>query len=85
MRLDPNPLFRKIIIPWYDNPLLCWVLLSAMVVLVVFSITGILVAEYTAEYKGFVWVPVTLFLLSLFLLLSLAFRLVRHAHQQKEE
>ena len=85
MRLDPNPLFRKIIIPWYDSPLLCWVVLSAMVVLVVFSITGILVAEYNADYKGFVWVPAVLLLLSLYLLFSLSLRLVRRANQQKEE
>jgi uncharacterized membrane protein YfcA len=85
MRLDPNPLFRKIIIPWYDSPPVCWALLSAMVVLVVFSITGILVAEYNTEYKGFVWVPVVLLLLSLYLLLSLSVRMVRRANQQKEE
>ena len=85
MRLDPNPLFRKIITPWYDTPLVCWVLLAIMVALVLFSITGILVAEYNPDYKGFVWVPILLLLLSLFMVFSLFGRLVRHSNQQKEE
>ena len=85
MRLDPNPLFRKIITPWYDTPPVCWVLLLSMVVLVIFSITGILVAGYNPDYKGFVWVPVLLLLLSLFMVFVLVGRLVRHSNQQKEE
>ena len=30
MRLDPNPMFRRIITPWYDSNPACWILLAAM-------------------------------------------------------
>ena len=53
MRLDPNPLFRRAIIPWYDSTALCAVLIVAMVVLVIFSITGIMVARSNPAYHGF--------------------------------
>jgi cytochrome b subunit of formate dehydrogenase len=85
MRLNSNPLFRKIIIPWYDSPPVCWVLIATMVVLVLFSITGIIVAEYNPEYAGFVWVPITLLLLSLFMVFVLCGRIIRHYNQLREE
>ncbi len=85
MRLDPNPLFRRIIIPWYDSPLVCWILLSAMMVLVVFSITGIVVAGSDPDYNRFLWVPIVMLVLGLSMVLSVSFRLIRRSRQQKEE
>jgi hypothetical protein len=85
MRLDPNPLFRRVIIPWYDSTVVCWVLEAAMVILVCFCITGIVVARSNPEYTGFVWVPWVLLVLSLGLALSIAWRLIRRRHLPKEE
>ena len=85
MRLDPNPLFRRVIMPWYDSAPVCWVLGAAMVVLVFFSITGLMVAQNTPEYKRFVWVPGVLLLLSLFMVLSISWRMVQRRNQEKEE
>lgn len=84
MRLDPNPLFRRIIIPWYDSPFVCWIVLSAMLVLFIFSLTGILVAENNPDYHGFLWVPVMLLVLCLILVFSVSFRLLRVRRQHKE-
>jgi hypothetical protein len=85
MRLDPNPLFRRAIIPWYDSTAVCWVLEVVMATLVCFSITGIVVARSNPEYNGFVWVPWILLILSLGVALSVASRLMQRRNPPKEE
>jgi hypothetical protein len=82
MRLDPNPLFRKIIAPWYDSAAACWIFLVAVFGIAVFSITGWVVARETDEYHGHTWVPVTLLFLCLFVLFSLIRRLI-HRHYDR--
>lgn len=85
MRLDPNPLFRRVIMPWYDSTPVCWILLVAMVGLIFFSITGIMVAQNTPEYNYFEWVPWVLLSLSVIFGLSVTWRLVQRRHPQKED
>jgi hypothetical protein len=85
MRLDPNPLFRRAIIPWYDSTALCWVLVVALVVLVIFSITGIMVARGSPQYHGFVWVPWMLLVLSLIPALTISWRLIQRWNPPKDE
>lgn len=85
MRLDPNPIFRKIITPWYDSPLICWVILAAMVIVIFFSITGIVAAFDYNDYKRFIKVPAALLLFSLILVLSVSLRLLRLRDHQKED
>jgi hypothetical protein len=85
MRLDPNPLFRRAIIPWYDSTALCWVLVVAMAALVVFSISGIVVARSNPEYHDFVWVPWVLLVLSLAAALSISWRLAQRWNPSQEE
>lgn len=83
MRLDPNPLFRRIMMPWYDSTPVCWTLFAAMVLLVLFSWAGIVVAGENAAYRGYRWVPWTLLVLSALVGLSVLRRLIRRHHQQK--
>jgi membrane protein implicated in regulation of membrane protease activity len=85
MRLDPNPLFRRAIIPWYDSTALCAVLIVAMVVLVIFSITGIMVARSNPAYHGFIWVPWVLLVFSLVTALSISWRLIQRWNPPEEE
>ncbi len=85
MRLDPNPLFRRVIMPWYDSTPVCSVLLVSMAVLVFFSVVGLMVARATPEYNHFAWVPWSLLVLSLFMLLSLSSRMIQRRHPPKEE
>jgi hypothetical protein len=85
MRLDPNPLFRRIIMPWYDSTLLCWGLLFAMVILMLFSLAGISVANEIDRYRPYVWLPWLLFGLSLFVGGSVAVRLLRRQDRQKDQ
>lgn len=85
MRLDPNPLFRRAIVPWHDSTLTCWVVMVAMVVNVLFSWAGIVVALAEPLYHSYLWVPVTLLMLSLLVCFSIAFRLLgRYVNQGKQ-
>lgn len=85
MRLDPNPLFRRIIMPWYDSTLLCWMLLLCMVALLLFSITGIVVAMDNPDYHRYVWVPWVLASLCFFVGFSVAYRLVRRYQLSRKD
>jgi hypothetical protein len=77
MRLDPNPLFRRVITPWYDSNMVCGILLLAMAVIIIFSAVGIAAArEYTA-YHAYIWVPSTLLALSVLVFISVAVRMIQ--------
>ena len=84
MRLDPNPLFRRVIMPWYDSTPLCWALVAVMAILVLFSLTGVFVALNAPEYKKFIWVPLMLGLLSLLMVISISWRVIQRRRPQKE-
>ncbi|MEJ2156446.1 MAG: hypothetical protein P8X96_13995 [Desulfobacteraceae bacterium] len=81
MRLDPNPLFRRIIMPWYDSTPLCWLLLLFMVGLIIFSVVGLFVALENPDYQRHQWLPWTLLVLSLWVGFSVSIRLYRRYHQ----
>ena len=85
MRLDPNPLFRRIIMPWYDSTPLCWLLLLFMVGLILFSVVGLVVALENPAYHRHQWVPWTLLVMSTGVGLSVSIRLYRRYHQQHRD
>jgi hypothetical protein len=87
MRLDPNPLFRRIMMPWYDSTPLCWLLLLIMVALALFSWAGIWVAGEDPAYEKAAWVPWTLLALTLFVGLSVLRRLISRLieYSQRQE
>lgn len=76
MRLDPNPLFRKVIAPWYDSNLACWLVLLVMLAVASFGVFGIVVAYGNPAFHRHVWVPIVLLVLSIFVTLSVVRRLV---------
>ncbi len=77
MRLDQNPLFRRVIVPWYDSNTACLVLLFAMLAVLLFAVAGIWVAVDTPAYQGYWWLPVLLLGFSLLVIVSVAIRLVK--------
>lgn len=86
MKIDPNPLFRKVIAPWYDSNAVCWILLVVMLAIALFSGVGISVAQSLPDYHHHLWVPVTLLLLSLVAAGSVVYRLIkRHYDHQFQE
>lgn len=82
MRLDPNPMFRRIITPWYDSNAACWALLVAMAAVALFSLAGIAVARFVPAYNDHTWVPVLMLVLSLFVGGSVGFRLFQRYYDR---
>ena len=80
MRLDPNPLFRRVILPWYDSAPVRWATLISMFLIAVFSMTGIWVARETPDYHPYTWMPTTLLLLSLLVIVSVVHRMIQRAY-----
>lgn len=80
MKIDPNPLFRKVIAPWYDSNATCWVLLAFLAGVAGFSVMGIVVARDQPHYHHHTWVPATLLVLSLLAAGSIALRMIKRRY-----
>jgi hypothetical protein len=85
MRLEKYPVFRKIIVPWYDSETLCFILTFLMFLVFLFSVEGILVAGEKTEYLGYVWVPILLVVMSGTVIISITIRLVRRYFKRFSE
>lgn len=82
MPLDQNPLFRKVILPWYDNEKACYIIIIFMSLVLLFGIAGILEALEKTEYNEYIGVPVLLAAMSAWVIVSTLIRLIRrHTHQ----
>jgi len=85
MRLEKNPVFRKVIVPWYDSETLCFILIFLMFLVFLFSVEGILVASEKIEYLGCVWVPILLVVMSGTVIISITIRLARRYFKRFSE
>ena len=82
MRLDQNPVFRKVIVPWYDSETACFTLMAIMGVVFLFGLVGLSVARETPDHHDHIWVPISLLLMSGGVIISLAIRLgKRYLHR----
>ncbi len=77
MKLDQNPVFRKIIVPWYDSGPVCWGVIFVMVAVFLFGISGVGVTRDNPEYRNHIWVPLVLILLSGIVAVATFLRLTR--------
>ncbi|MBW1695318.1 MAG: hypothetical protein JRH18_08450 [Deltaproteobacteria bacterium] len=77
MRLDQNPVYRKVIVPWYDSEIACLILIVFMFVVFLFGFIGISVAQDTPEYRSFIWVPALIMVLSGIVIISTTIRLIK--------
>ena len=82
MRLDQNPVFRKVIVPWYDSETVCLIVIVCMGVVVIFGFTGIAVARDNLIYLKHIWVPILLVLMSAGVIVSITIRLVKRYLQR---
>ena len=81
MPLDQNPLFRKVIVPWYDTEKACYTVIGFMSIVFLFGIAGILEAAEKTEYNEYIWVPVLLVAMSTVVIVSTSIRLIkRYTH-----
>ena len=82
MPLDRNPLFRKVISPWYDTEKACFIVIVLMFFVFLFGIAGILEAAEKIEYHEHIWMPVLLVAMSGGVIASTSIRLIkRYAHR----
>lgn len=70
MSLDPNPVFRKVIVPWYETKEVCYSLIIFMTIVLLFGGTGVSVALVNPGYHTYLWVPLLLIILSLVVIVS---------------
>lgn len=77
MRTGRTPLFRNVIVPWYDADTVCYGLIVLMAGVLIFSFFGIMASREVFEYRGYIWVPLLLAMMSTGVLVSTVVRLVR--------
>lgn len=65
-----SPVFRKIIIPWHDSDIACFIMIGLMLAVFIFGIFGISSASETQEYQLYIWIPAILMFMSLFVIVS---------------
>jgi hypothetical protein len=82
MRLDQNPFFRKVIVPWYDSEAACWVVIVFAGLVFLFALTGSSIAYGHPEYHRYRWVPMLLMAMSGGVIISTSVRLFkRYLHR----
>lgn len=76
MSFDPNPVFRKMIVTWYESEPTCYILIVMMLLVLLFGVAGVSVAVSHPEYTHYVWVPALLIIFAAFIILSCIFHLM---------
>jgi hypothetical protein len=82
MRLDQNPVFRKVIVPWYDSEMACLVVIIIMGMVIFFGFAGISVARDNFVYQEHIWLPILLVALSGGVIISITIRLIKRYSQR---
>ena len=80
MRFEQPPLFRKIIIPWYDTKAVCIMVMVFLFFVFIFSVTGIVAACEKPEYQAYAWMPVLLSVMSGLVMFLMGVRLIKRYH-----
>ena len=75
--MDPKPVYRKVISPWYDSEPLCVWIIVLMLGVFLFACAGISVAGSRTFWSSYIWIPILLAGLSLWVLFTTSVRLVR--------
>ncbi len=79
MIMQPNrkkPVYRKVIVPWYDSTTSCLVTLLVMAVVLLLGLSGVFVAMENPEYQRHIWVPTIFVILSGSVIISIIVRLI---------
>lgn len=77
-----NPLFRRVIIPWYDTEPVCYFTIVFVAVVIAFSLAGIVEANSTPQFKQHIWIPTLLFIMSLIVFFSTIMRLIKRKSEK---
>nr|CBX27360.1 unknown protein [uncultured Desulfobacterium sp.] len=79
MPLKSKPVFRKVVYHFYDTETAGIILIILMMPVILFGITGIVVAIDNPQYSGYIWVPVLVVCLSSVVFLSELIRFIKHS------
>ena len=82
MRIDQNPLFRKVIVPWYDSEAACYIVIFFMFIVFLFGAAGISASRENIAFHEHVWVPVLLMLMSGGVIISTIIRLIKRVSRR---
>ena len=74
---DESPVFRKVMLPWYDTDLACSVTLVFLVAVFFFACCGLSAASEVPGNHHLIWVPSFLLIISTAGIVSIFFRLIR--------
>jgi hypothetical protein len=82
MLIDPKPIYRRVIVPWYDSEVASFATLLFAADVLFFGYLGIQAAYETPAYRQFLWIPGLLIVLGLTVILSIAVRwFLRHVQR----
>ena len=76
MASKKDPVFRKAVIPWYRSTKIYLLAILFMLLVLLFGIAGISVAQDIEAYRGYIWVPVLLVAMSAFMIVTSTYRLI---------
>lgn len=77
MHLDQNPVFRKMIVPWYDSNPVCCLTMIFMLAVILWGSIGISVCQKIPTYHKYLWLPLLLVILGSGVLLSIGIRMIK--------
>ena len=77
MSADKNPVFRKVIFPWYHSTKVYIFVITSMVLVFFFALAGISVTREYHPYRGYVWVPAALLVMSAAIIITTTARLIK--------
>ncbi len=77
MRYDEKPIYRKLIVPWYDSQRICLLVILLMFLVFWFALAGVSIAGESPEHRTMIWLPILLLVLSASVIISTAFRLIK--------
>lgn len=74
MQSSQQPVFRDIIVPWYDSDTACMALVFLLIFVALFGVVGIFTALGNPLFNRHVWIPTLMVVLSLTVIGSVVFR-----------
>lgn len=77
MSLDPKPVFRRMIVAWYDSEIACFAIIFVMLCVLLFGISGISVTLENPLYRDHLWLPATLCLMAMILIVVSVYKLLK--------
>jgi Kef-type K+ transport system membrane component KefB len=85
MPSEKNPVFRKVIIPWYNSTTVYIIVLVIMLLVLFFAMAGISVSKENVAYNKYVWVPALLLAMSAVIAVTAAARLIKRYTQKSNK